>query len=88
METVLCNLHGTLRRPLYPPDAFAPYVTLLACRRGERDRGRLLAVELRGQLRRRGVPAWSVCGRFALARPIVAVRHCGAQARWDLSSMG
>ena len=26
METVLCNLHGTLRRPLYPPDAFAPYV--------------------------------------------------------------
>jgi hypothetical protein len=40
----------------------------LACRRGERDRGRLVAVELRGRLRRRNVHARSGCGRFALAR--------------------
>ncbi len=40
----------------------------LACRRRERDRGRLVAVELHGQLRRHDVPARSWCGRFALAR--------------------
>ncbi len=36
----------------------------LACRRGERDRGRLVAVELHGRLRRRDVPARSGCGLF------------------------
>jgi hypothetical protein len=57
----------------------------LACRRGERDRGRLVAVELRGRLRRRDVPARSGCGRIARARAIVAVRHCGAlQTRANL----
>jgi hypothetical protein len=40
----------------------------LACRRSERDRGRLVAVELHGRLCRRDVPARSGCGRFALAR--------------------
>ncbi len=39
----------------------------LACRRRERDRGRLVAVELHGRLRRRDVHAQSGCGRFALA---------------------
>ena len=39
-----------------------------ACRRRERDRGRLVAVELHGRLRRRNVPARSGCGRFALSR--------------------
>ncbi len=45
----------------------------LACRRGVRVRGRLVAVELHGQLPRRDVPARSGCGRFALARAIDAV---------------
>jgi hypothetical protein len=40
----------------------------LACRRGERDRGRLVAVELHGQLHRHDVHARSGCGRFALSR--------------------
>ncbi len=48
------------------------------CRRGERDRGRLVGVELCGQLRRHDVPARSGCGRFALARATVAVRRRGA----------
>ncbi len=48
------------------------------CRRGELDRGRLVAVELHGQLRRRDVPARSGCGRFALAHVILALRRCGA----------
>jgi hypothetical protein len=74
-----------LRRPVVS----AELSTLArACRRGERDRGRLVAVELHGQLRRRDVPARSGCDRFALARAIVAVRLCGAQARRGLSSAG
>jgi hypothetical protein len=50
----------------------------VACRRREHDRGRLVAVELHGRLRRHDVPARSGCGRFARARAIVAVRYCGA----------
>jgi hypothetical protein len=38
------------------------------CRRRELDRGRHVAVELHGRLRRRDVPARSRCGSFALAR--------------------
>jgi hypothetical protein len=50
----------------------------LACRRRERDRGRLVAVELHGQLRRHDVHARSGCGRFARVHVILALRHCGA----------
>ena len=67
MEIVSCHVRGMLRRPAHPPDASAP-TSALACRRSERDRGRLVAVELHGQLRRRDVLARSGCGRLALAR--------------------
>ncbi len=52
---------------MYPPDASAADVIALACRRGEHDRGRLVAVELHGQLCRRDVHARCRCGRLALA---------------------
>jgi hypothetical protein len=55
-----------------------PLTLALVCRRRECDRGRLVAVELRGRLRRRDVPPRSGCGRFELARAVVAVQHCGA----------
>ena len=86
METVLCNLRRMLRRPLC---LLLTLALALACRRGERDRGRLVAVELRGRLRRHDVPARSGCGRFALwrarSRPcaIVVHRHGGTYRQWD-----
>jgi hypothetical protein len=59
-----------------------PLTLALACRRGERDRGRLVAVELHGRLRRHDlqndVHARSRCGRLARARAIDALRRCGA----------
>ena len=54
------------------------------CRRGERDRRRLVAVELHGRLRRRDVPTRSGCGRLALwrarsgPRDVVVHRQSGA----------
>ena len=89
MEIVSCNLRRMLRLPLHPPDASAP-TSALACRRSERDRGRLVAVELHGQLRRRDVPARSGCGRIARARLHRSARQwlCSADPCFQFASDG